>query len=93
MSSITEMIDECRREVKMREHVYASRVEAGKMTQTNADKKIAIMLEIAETLERFRENLPMFRKLATETRILREHPEAQTILDAFPGAEMQERML
>jgi len=93
MSTISEMIAECRREVGMREHVYPGRVEAGRMTQANADKKVAIMVEIAETLERLRENLPLFRKLAAEQRILKDFPEAQAILDAFPGAEMQERLL
>lgn len=93
MSSITEMIAECRREVGMREHVYPGRVAAGKMTQANADKKIAIMLEIAETLERLQENLPLFRRLAAEARILKDCPEAQVVLDAFPGTEMQERLI
>jgi hypothetical protein len=93
MSTISEMIQEIQREISMREHVYPSRVEAGKMTQASADKKIAIMMEIVEVLERFQDNLPMFRKLATEARILKDYPETQTILDAFPGAEMQERLL
>lgn len=93
MSTISEMIDEVRREIAMREHVYPGRVAAGKMTQAQADKKTAIMVEIADVLERFRENLPMFKKLATEARILKEHPEAQAILDAFPGAELQEKLL
>lgn len=55
MSSLTEMIAEVRREVAMREHVYPPRVEAGKMTQAAADKKVAIMIEIADVLERFQE--------------------------------------
>jgi len=32
-------------------------------------------------------------KAATHARLLKEVPEAQNILDAFPGAEMQERLL
>jgi hypothetical protein len=93
MSTLTEMIDECRREVGMREHVYPARVAAGKMTQAAADKQVAIMIEIADVLERLQENLPLFKKLATEVRILKECPEAQVVLDHFPGTEMQERLL
>jgi hypothetical protein len=36
------------REVKMRRHVYMSRVEQGRMTQEQADREIALMEAIAE---------------------------------------------
>ncbi|BEV44373.1 hypothetical protein [Afipia carboxidovorans] len=39
---------EAERELRMRKQVYPRRVADGRMTQADADRKIAIMAEIAE---------------------------------------------
>lgn len=44
-----------KREVAMRERVYARRVAAGSMTQTLADRELAAMRAIVETLEKLAE--------------------------------------
>jgi hypothetical protein len=45
-----ELIRECEREIALRRNVYRSRVEAGKMKQTVADRQIALMVAIADRL-------------------------------------------
>lgn len=88
MTPLSEMIEECRREVRMREDVYARRVEAGKMTKQDMTTKIMRMEDIAETLQRLKDNMPLFRELARQKSILAQFPEAQAILDEFPQAEI-----
>jgi len=44
-----------KREIRMREHVYAARVGADKMTQTQADVELQMMRAVLETLERLRD--------------------------------------
>jgi hypothetical protein len=39
------------RELRMREKVYAKRIEAGTMSQEEADREIGMMKEIEEILE------------------------------------------
>ena len=47
---VTALIAEAQRELDMRRQVYWSRVRAGKMRQTDADKRIALMAAIARRL-------------------------------------------
>lgn len=47
-----ELLEEARRETRMRRRVYAERVGAGKMTQRDAERKVALMEEIEAVLER-----------------------------------------
>lgn len=49
--SIEDQVAAAEREVKMRRRVYPRRVENGQMTQALADREIAAMEEIAETLK------------------------------------------
>lgn len=46
-----EMAEAARREVGQRQRVYARLVENGKMSRPFADRQVAIMEAIAETLE------------------------------------------
>lgn len=50
MITIEEQIKEVNREIGMRHSVYARRVEAGKMTQAEADRKIGVMEAVLDTL-------------------------------------------
>jgi hypothetical protein len=43
-----------KRELRLREHVYARRVSEGKMTQTDADVELQTMDAVLQTLERVR---------------------------------------
>lgn len=49
--SIDAQINECRRELAMRERVYPRWVEGGQINQDTADARIAIMKAIIATLE------------------------------------------
>jgi hypothetical protein len=51
---------EAEREIRMREHVYASKVWRGQMNQTTADRRLAIMREIADD----------YRKAAEQERLI-----------------------
>ena len=46
------------REVRFRQRVYARRVEAQRMTQEQADREIAVMIEISEDY-RVKSELPL----------------------------------
>ena len=48
---LEEMIDEARREVSFRFAVYSKRVQAGKMTKEEADKRIKLMSLIQKSLQ------------------------------------------
>lgn len=50
--SIDDQIKAVKREISMREHVYARRVMNGTMTQSKADHEMAAMRAVLETLER-----------------------------------------
>lgn len=91
-STLTQMINEAEREVAMRERVYAFRVQQGKMTQHEADTQLRIMADIAEALRRLQDNLPMFKALA-KAKIAEQYPLAAQVLEQFPDADVQERML
>jgi hypothetical protein len=45
------LVAAAKRELGFRERVYPRRVEAGKMTQKNADEEIALMREIVRVLQ------------------------------------------
>lgn len=47
-----QLIEEAKREAKMRRGVYAKQVLAGRMTQGEADRRIAMMEAIADRLLR-----------------------------------------
>jgi len=47
---IVELAVEAEREVRMREHVFGKRVAAGTMRAADAERKIALMREIARRL-------------------------------------------
>lgn len=47
-----ELAEEARREAAMRRSVYPRWVEAGKLSQSTADKRIEMMEEIARRLEK-----------------------------------------
>ena len=49
--SLLEMIKDAEREVAMRRNVYPRRVQNKVMTQAKADRQIAIMEKIVETLK------------------------------------------
>lgn len=49
---LQEMIEEARREVSFRFAVYSKRVQAGKMTQEEADKRIKLMSLIQKSLQK-----------------------------------------
>jgi hypothetical protein len=53
--SIDDQIAEAKREIGYRKHVYARQVSAGKLKQEAADRKIAVMRAIQNTLERIKE--------------------------------------
>lgn len=84
---LNELIAEAKREAHMRVNVYEYRVQQGKMTQATADHQIRLMEGIADFLERFRDNLDIFRTLAKAKDIIQQHPDVQAVLDAFPGSE------
>jgi hypothetical protein len=48
--TLRELIDEAKREASMRRNVYAKQVIAGRMTQGQADRNIAMMDAIARRL-------------------------------------------
>ena len=50
MIPISVQIAEVIREIGMRKQVYPRRVESGKMTQKEADYKIAVMMAVRDTL-------------------------------------------
>lgn len=86
--SLAVLIAEAERSVDERTTTYEWRVREKKMRQEEADRRIAAMEQIASVLQRLSDNLPMFRLLAKEKRIIQEHPEVQSVLAAFPGAEV-----
>jgi hypothetical protein len=51
MISLREQIDEVKRELTQREHVYARLVKTGKMRQSIADYQTMRMRAVLETLE------------------------------------------
>jgi len=91
-STLTDMIAEAEREIEMRLRVYPYRVQQGKLDQHTADRQIKIMADIAEALRRLQDNLPMFKELA-KAKIADQYPLAAQVLEAFPDADVQERML
>jgi hypothetical protein len=48
---IDDQVAAAEREVRQREHVYPRRVEAGRMTQAQADRELRNMRAIVETLK------------------------------------------
>ncbi len=50
--SIDDQIAEAQREVAMRRHVYARQVTVGRMNQQDADRKIALMEQIVQSLQK-----------------------------------------
>jgi hypothetical protein len=60
--SIDEQIAEVRRELRMRRHVYPRFVEDRRITQAQADERIALLVSVLETLNRVRnaDNPPLF---------------------------------
>lgn len=61
--TIDEQIEEVKREIAMRERVYPRWIQDGKMKQAAADRQIAAMKSVLETLqaEKERRGLPLFR--------------------------------
>lgn len=86
------------RELTWRYRVYAGRVKAGKMTEAERDREIALMRAIRDTLRLFAEHEDAIRavvragierkRLIAEAEGLAEVPAVAAVLDAFPGAEI-----
>ena len=57
MSKLDEMIREVHAEIWMRQSVYPKSVMRGKMLQSKADEKIALMVAVADLLEDMRRHL------------------------------------
>lgn len=53
--SIDDQIDEVRKEINYRKHVYMRLVDKKKLTLATADKKIAIMRAVLQTLQQLKE--------------------------------------
>lgn len=49
-TSISEQVECVRREIRMRKQVYPRRVAAGQMQQADADRELACMQDVLETL-------------------------------------------
>lgn len=56
MIGIDEQIRAVQREIAMRGNVFGKRVAAGRMTRAEADKEIANMQAVLETLERVKQS-------------------------------------
>lgn len=54
--TLHEQIVEVDREIAMREFVYPNRVRRFKMTQAEADRKLALMKAVRQTLEHVQNN-------------------------------------
>ena len=52
MISLRSQIQEVRREIAMREHVYPGQIRAGKMRRGEAEEHLERMRAVLETLER-----------------------------------------
>lgn len=52
--TLNEQIAEVRRELNMRRHVYPRFVERGRLTQAQADERIALLEAVRETLEQLK---------------------------------------
>src|SRR5690606_16691359 len=73
------------REVALRRNVYPHRIATGKMTQAEADRHIAEMEAIVATLRWLRANEAVVRGAIAW---VREQPEVQVMLEAFPGSKI-----
>lgn len=95
---LADLIAVAERELSMRYRVYPGLVKAGKMTQEAADFEIASMRAMRDILRLFAEHEAAVRatlvheihcrRMAAEAAALRNHPAVETVLDAFPDAEI-----
>jgi hypothetical protein len=96
--ALADQIEEAKRELRYRYGVYAKRVQDGRMTQEQADRQIALMRNIRDTLETLsrhyisvraaiEEDLRLAREMA-ERQQIELHPGVAAVLGAFPGAEI-----
>ncbi len=96
--SLADQIEEAKRELRYRYGVYAKRVQDGRMTQAQADRQIALMRNIRDTLETLsRHYISVRAAIETALENAREmaerqqielHPGVAAVLGAFPGAEI-----
>lgn len=89
--SLADQIEEAERELRYRYGVYAKRVQDGRMTQAQADRQIALMRNIRDTLETLSRHYISVLRLAremAERQQIELHPGVAAVLGAFPGAEI-----
>jgi hypothetical protein len=95
---LAEQAEEANRELGLRYRVYSARVAANKMTQAEADRGIALMRAIRDTLRLFARFEDRVRgavadgieqeRIDAEVEELKQNPAVQAVLAAFPGAEV-----
>ena len=96
--SLADQIEEAKRELHHRHRTYGYRIKDGRMTQEQADRQIALMRNIRDTLETLsrhyisvraaiEEDLRLAREMA-ERQQIELHPGVAAVLGAFPGAEI-----
>jgi hypothetical protein len=96
--SLADQIEEAKRELHYRHRSYPFRIKDGRMTQAQADRQIALMRNIRDTLETLsrhyisvraaiEEDLRLAREMA-ERQQIELHPGVAAVLGAFPGAEI-----
>lgn len=91
---------EANREIAMRHAVYPGRVKAGKMTQEDADRSLALMRAIRDTLRLFARFEDEVRatvseclrreRLTREAAEVQDDPAVRAVLEGWPGAEISD---
>lgn len=95
---LTEQAKEANRELTLRYRVYAARVKAGKMSEAEADRGIALMRCMRDTLTLFAEYEDEMRALllhlkrrareSEEIEELKRNPAVRAVLEQFPDSEV-----
>lgn len=88
---LADQAEEAARELKYRYGVYAKRVAEGRMTQAQADRQIALMRAIRDTLllfGRFEDCVRATVKECLEIEELKQNPAVQAVLAGFPDADV-----
>lgn len=96
--SLADQIAEVERELRYRYGVYAKRVEDGKMSRAQADKQIALMRNVRDTLRMIAAHYGPVRKAvaddlqrekeAAEVAELMKNPAVQAVVAAFPDSHV-----
>ncbi len=94
--SLADQIEEVERELRYRYGVYAKRVDDGKMTRAQADRQIALMRNVRDTLRMIAAHYGPVRKAvaddlqrekeAEEVAELMKNPAVQAVVAGFPDA-------